>query len=333
MNKFLSIIVLVAVLYAPSAYAKGIPVVGTIVEAAMSVVDIALAAVAIAVVGAVDVVDGVANALGVGFLTPDWLTEGIKGVVVSVASWESDIANNFLLGTEGNFNNNVPCEFREYDVNRNIPKCDVEGQPPITGGTGGVQPPVIPPVIPPGTFTTTAFANALSTCTGITLSGINAQGHNYAVVRDGQIITQILASETSYTDTGLVPHTNYEYKIRIPYPAESGLETTDSAPIATYTRCLPSCGFGVTSSSVVKYGTTNLRWRCNYNDPVADRGTCNISDSLGTFSKTSDALSGSMAVKVSENNQYTLQCTNVDGTIAIPQSVSTFVPGVKEVKP
>lgn len=346
MNKFLAVVALAALLYSPQVYA------GDVAKGVNNIFDVAAAFAVDLTVAVVDVTQAVNNFAidivvgGLGFvgLDPlaDWfdntgrmIVDGaatfVKGTVVTAASGAMAVWDN-LWSNPNNFGEilgSYNCDLWEYDLTRRVDKCPEE--PGVTSSS--ITSSSITPSVPLGAFTTTAFANALSTCTGITLSGINAQGHNYAIVRDGAIIKELSASETGYTDTGLTPHTNYSYAIRIPYPAESGYETTDSAPIAAYTRCLPSCGFGVTSSSVAKYGAVELRWKCDYNDPTVDTGACKITDSLGTLSKAIDAKSGSMKIKVNENNQYALQCANVDGAISIPQSVKVLELGIKEVKP
>lgn len=170
-------------------------------------------------------------------------------------------------------------------------------------------------------------------CDSVTLSGIDAKGHNYAIVRDGQIVAQLSADKTSYTDTGLTPHTNYEYKIRIPYPEEAGFQTSDSVPIAAYTKCLPQCGFGMKEKSVAKFGKVTLVWNCNYNDPSADKGSCRIEDSAAGKDYSVSAKSGTLEVAVTAATTFVLNCANVDGAISVPQSIEVLEPGIKEVKP
>ncbi len=220
-------------------------------------------------------------------------------------------------------------------------------------------------------LTTFSYTNALPTCTSITLTGIDASGNNYSVVRDGVIVANLPASQTSYTDTNLAPHTSYEYRIRIinapgasppgvirpaelslvigrprdlaigaPLPSGPGSSgrvapngASESAPIVAYTKCLPQCGFGVLSSSVPKFGTTELSWKCLYNDMAIDGGSCAISDLFGILRQNVDSTRGSLTVKITDNNQYILACANKDGAISIPQSVSALTPGIKEVRP
>ena len=179
---------------------------------------------------------------------------------------------------------------------------------------------------------TLSSTSASPTCSKLTLSGINPQGHNYAILRDGIVVKQLTAADTSFTDTGLTPHTDYSYVVRLPDPAEAGFKTADSAPLEAYTKCLPQCGFGVDSSSVATFSSTNLRWKCLYNDPTADTGSCKIVDS-NNVSQTVNALSGSLQIFPAADTTYTLTCTNIDGPISIPQSVSIFKPGIKEVRP
>lgn len=179
---------------------------------------------------------------------------------------------------------------------------------------------------------TLATTSASPTCTQLTLSGINPQGHNYAMLRDGIVVKQLTSSDTSFTDSGLTPHTNYSYVVRLPDPPEAGFQTSDSAPLVGYTKCLPQCGFGVDSSSIANFSSTNLRWTCLNNDPSVDIGSCKIVDS-NNVSQTVSAVSGVLQVSPSADITYTLTCTNVDGPISIPQSVSIFIPGIKEVKP
>lgn len=179
---------------------------------------------------------------------------------------------------------------------------------------------------------TLATSSASPTCTQLTLSGINPQGHNYTMLRDGIVVKQLTSADTSFTDTGLTPHTNYSYVVRLPDPPEAGFQTSDSAPLIGYTKCLPQCGFGVDSSSVATFSSTNLRWKCLYNDPAVDTGSCKIVDS-NNVSQTVNALSGSLQIFPAADTTYTLTCTNIDGPISIPQEVTIFKPGIKEVKP
>lgn len=181
-------------------------------------------------------------------------------------------------------------------------------------------------------FSTTSSTSASPTCTELTLGGIDPQGHNYAILRDGVVIKQLTSADTGFTDTGLTPHTNYSYVVRIPDPAEAGFTTADSAPLEAYTKCIPQCSFGVDSSSIAAFSSTNLKWKCLYNDPAVDIGSCKIVD-LNNVSQTVDALSGSLQVFPTADTTYTLTCTNVDGPISIPQEVTIFKPGIKEVKP
>ncbi|MBU6141933.1 hypothetical protein KGO95_02320 [Patescibacteria group bacterium] len=151
-------------------------------------------------------------------------------------------------------------------------------------------------------------------------------------MRDNVIVLKLTSADTSFTDTGLTPHTTYSYKIRIPYPSESGYATSDTAPVSEYTKCLPQCGFGSASSSVVTHGSTTLQWTCLYNDPVVDTGSCKLTDSQGN-TQTVNATNGSVTITPTATTTYTLSCTNVDGTISIPQTVSLFTPSIQEVKP
>ena len=174
---------------------------------------------------------------------------------------------------------------------------------------------------------------ASPTCTSLTLNGINSQGHSYAIVRGGNIIAELPASQTSFADFGLIPHTNYQYFIRIPYPPESGFATTDSDPINGYTKCLPQCSFGVDSLDIVEFGLTNLRWKCLNNNPTTEAGKCEISDSISGTSKDVNPLSGMISASPRKETTYTLTCANIDGAISIPQTVNILKPGIKEVKP
>ncbi len=202
--------------------------------------------------------------------------------------------------------------------------CDGNGnQLPGSGGPGSIA----------GSLSTLSTSGGSQTCTQVYLSGVNPQGHNWALLRDGAIVKQLTPSDTSYTDTGLTPHTNYSYVVRLPYPAESGFTTSDSAPLDAYTKCLPQCGFGVDTSSIAEFSSTNLRWKCINNDPGIDVGSCRITDSTGALSQAVDAVSGELSVSPTADTTYTLQCTNIDGPISIPQNISVFKPGIKEIKP
>lgn len=177
-----------------------------------------------------------------------------------------------------------------------------------------------------------AQSQGSATCDSYTLS-IDPQGHNFSYFRDGVLIKYLTSDQGTFTDTGLTPHTNYSYVIRIPDPAEAGVETSDTAPFAAYTKCLPQCSFAVDNPNVAAYGTTNLRWKCIHNDPVIDNGGCAITDSSTGSIQTVDAKSGTWDVSPSTTTTYTLKCANIDGAISVPQNINIFEPGIKEVKP
>lgn len=302
MNKFsLTLVTLVAVLamsFSPAAYAGG--AVNTIVNIVVSpVVNFIINEVSVIIDAAVI---GIVSVVTLGFCSPIGPCGGILDPFVS------DLGCRSIIGSSPDFIGSA---------------CKSESSPDVFGSPDSSTTSV-------STFST---AGGSSTCTSITLSGINAQGHNYAIVRNGTIVAQLPASQSSFTDTDLTPHTNYAYTIRIPYPAESGWTTSDSAPIPAYTQCLPQCSFGVVSSSVAKFGTTDLNWACRYNDAIANRGSCSISDSSGAILRNVDPVSGSLSVTVTDNNQYTLKCDNKDGSISIPQDVAVFIPEIKEIKP
>lgn len=309
MNKFsLTLVTLVAVLamsFSPVAYAGG-----------------AVNVIAVFVAPVVNfIVDTVAIAVDL-----------VATVVTTVVVWP--VTGLCIVGVDG------ACDILTTMINPFLADMSCRnplGGPVVLQGSQKCPGTESPSVNPPGSgmtsVSTFSTAGGSSTCTSITLSGINAQGHNYAIVRNGTIVAQLPPSQSSFTDTNLTPHTNYTYAIRIPYPAESGWTTSDSAPILAYTQCLPQCSFGVVSSSIAKFGTTDLRWTCRYNDASADRGSCSISDSSGAILKNVDPVSGSLSVTVADNNQYTLKCSNKDGSISIPQDVTVFVPEIKEIKP
>ena len=96
---------------------------------------------------------------------------------------------------------------------------------------------------------------------------------------------------------------------------------------------MPQCSFGVDNTSLVEFGSTNLRWRCLNNDPVVDSGSCKIIDSNNEPLKTVSALSGELSTFPGETTTYTLTCVNIDGTISIPQTVNILKPILKETKP
>lgn len=177
-----------------------------------------------------------------------------------------------------------------------------------------------------------AQSQGSATCDSYSLS-IDPQGHNFSYSRDGVLIKYLTSSQGTFTDTGLTPHTNYSYVIRIPDPAESGVTSSDSAPFAAYTKCLPQCSFAVDNPNVAAYGTTNLRWKCIHNDPAVDSGSCVLTDSSRNLTQTVDSRSGTMEVSPSTTTAYTLKCTNIDGEISVPQNINIFEPGIKEVKP
>lgn len=309
MNKYIitlvTLVSVLAMLFSPVAYAGG--AVNVIARVVAPVVNFVVDTVAIVVDVAVTVVTAIAV----------WPVTGLCVVGVGGAC---DILTTMINPFLGDMACRNPL-----------------GGPIVLQGSQKCPPPADLGANLPGSATTSvstfSTAGGSSTCTSITLSGINAQGHNYAVVRSGAIVAQLSASQSSFTDTNLTPHTNYAYAIRIPYPAESGWTTSDSAPILAYTQCLPQCSFGVVSSSVAKFGTTDLRWACRYNAVSPDGGRCVISDSSGLMQKNVDPVSGSLSVTLADNNQYTLKCTNKDGSIVIPQDVSVFTPEVKEIKP
>lgn len=210
------------------------------------------------------------------------------------------------------------------------------------GGGGGAIP-----------LSVVSSTSASPTCTSLTLSGIDSQGHNYAILRDGAVIANLPASQTSYTDTNLTPHTSYEYWIRVynssgANPVKliniAGAQArggggavvpvalpvssyTDSAPLAAYTKCLPQCGFGAKETSVPKFGEATLVWQCNYNAPSADKGSCKIDNTEVS------ATGGTLSVPVTDSTTYVLSCANVDGTISIPTVIKVLQPGIQEVRP
>lgn len=301
MNKFtIALITLVSVLvmsFSPVAYAGG--AVNTIVNIVVSpIVNFVINEVSVIIDAAVI---GVVSIVTLGFCSPVGPCGGILDPFIS------DLGCRSVIGSSPDF----------------IGSACKPGGPDAIGNIG----------MSTTSISTFSSAGGSTTCTSITLSGINAQGHNYAVVRNGSIVAQLSASQSSFTDTNLTPHSNYSYAIRIPYPAESGWTTSDSAPILAYTQCLPQCSFGVVSSSVAKFGTTDLRWACRYNAVNPDGGRCAISDSSGSLQKNVDSASGSLSVSLADNNQYILKCSNKDGSISIPQDVSVFTPDVKEIKP
>ena len=299
---FLVLFLILALVYAPVANAGG--VVNPIVKAIVPVLKVVAVVAAAVVIGAVTAGAGLA-------LAPALFTTLVGTAIVGAAMVGTGLlVADCLVGSP--IDPGLVC-------NGGNGGGGGEG----VGGTGeGASP-----------LSVGSFTSASPTCTSLTLSGIDPQGHKYAILRDGQIVAQLLASQTSFTDTGLKPHTNYNYKIRIPYPEESGFQTADSAEIKGYTTCLPQCNFAVVSSSVAQFGSTDLQWRCVYNDPTADSGECRITDDLRTVSKTVDSNQGLLTVSPSDDNQYILSCKNIDGKIFIPQSVTVLKPGLKEVKP
>ena len=178
-------------------------------------------------------------------------------------------------------------------------------------------------------------SSPIQQCDTITLSPIDTRGFEYSIVRDGQVIAKLPASQTSFTDKGLALHRNYTYYIRIPDPnPDPNLYIqSDSGPITAYTSCLPECSFGVKEKSVVQFGKTNLAWQCKYTD-VADNGQgCVIENSKTGQKFTNLSGAGNLDVTVSETADYTLTCRNVDGSVPLQQKIEVFQPAIKEVKP
>lgn len=170
-------------------------------------------------------------------------------------------------------------------------------------------------------------------CASATLEGINSQGHNYAIIRNGRIIAELSSSQTIYADNGLDPHQNYEYRIRIPYPNEVGFKTIDSDPTVVYTKCLPRCSFSSKEKSIAKFGKTTLFWQCQYTG-LTDGGRGCIVQDINTGKETGVASgAGSLMVSPEVSTAYALSCSNIDGTINLPQFLEVFEPGIKEIRP
>lgn len=174
--------------------------------------------------------------------------------------------------------------------------------------------------------------NATPSCESVTLN-VNSKGYNYAILRNNVMVAQLPASQGSFTDSKLTPHTNYVYNVRIPYPEIAEKTTSDSSPYNVYTKCLPQCGFGIGNKEVAKFGATQLIWKCKYNDSVTDYGKCSVNNI--TAGKINSVLStgGSLDVFPAEPTDYVLNCSNVDGSISLPASVNVLEPGIREVKP
>ena len=172
-----------------------------------------------------------------------------------------------------------------------------------------------------------------SQCTSVVLGGINSQGHNYAIIRDGEIVKQLAASETAFTDSGLAPHKKYSYKLRIPSPAEAGWTTTDFDIGEAYTKCLPECHFGIKEKSIAKFSDAKFSWQCKYTAPVVDGGSCKVVNLSTGAEKGVASGDGSLVVPADKPATYVLSCSNIDGSVNLPQSFATFEPQVKEVRP
>lgn len=275
--------------------------------------------------------DGAVNAVA-DFV--DTVVDTVVDVVVVVTNVAISAAETIVAGAA-----DLIGEHKFADILKNDRNCrfeDLGGTIPWWGACGddggGVSGSLIPsPIKKIEAWKVSGGSQPL--CDSVALNNIDAQGHNYAVVRDGAIIKELSASQTSYIDTSLVPHTNYEYKIRIPYPAESGFQTADSAPIAAYTKCLPQCGFGVKEKNVVEFGKATLAWNCNHNDPMADRGSCKIEDNVTGKKYNISSISGTLDVPMNVSSTFVLTCDNIDGSISIPSDVEVYKPGIKEVKP
>jgi hypothetical protein len=327
-NKIFSVILAIIVIFSLNfGTAKAGGVVEAVVEVVVDVVDVVVDIAVGVVDAAIDIVDTITEPIiGVPLASAALnftvgVIEYVSGAILDVVGLDS-VAK--ALYDDGS------CRFDNF--NKDIDLGDLV-DPCLKEETPSSQ---TTPVLPPSDVkleTWVIGGSSQPLCNSITLSGINAEGHNYAIVRDGKIIKELSASETGYTDTGLTPHTNYEYKIRIPYPEESGFLTSDSAPIAAYTKCFPQCGFGATEKSVAQYGKATLVWNCNYNNPTIDKGSCQIEDTATGEKHSISATSGILEIPVTADSTFVLSCANIDGAINIPQSIKVFEPGIKEIKP
>lgn len=190
-------------------------------------------------------------------------------------------------------------------------------------------------VIPAENWAVSGGGGGGDACTSITLSNINFDGYDYTVLRtqpnqDYRELKRYPGSQTSFTDTGLKPRTDYQYKFRVFLPSGA----TDTGAIPVYTKCIPQCGFGVKERSTPKYGTGTLVWQCVNNDAIKDKGRCELQNLRTGDSQLVDPNSGSFTVtNVETTTDYGLVCSNVDGTVTLQQTLRVFEPSRTEVKP
>lgn len=134
-----------------------------------------------------------------------------------------------------------------------------------------------------------------------------------------------------FKDTGLTPHTDYEYVLQdIGQLKAPQIPVSD--PTSAYTACLPSCSISNSTSVIAKYGSLDLEWECAADTvPIACQMQSTDSE-LGTRSGLNST--GSIKISPEIDSQYTLSCTNLDGAVAQPPvNITVFVPSIKEVKP
>lgn len=156
-------------------------------------------------------------------------------------------------------------------------------------------------------------------CTSLTLDVATANADIYHVIRDGvPVATNVQASQTEFTDSGLNQAMTYRYVVR----AVGSTGSADSSELsATTADCRPSCVFSANPNRIVRGETAQLVWSCERVD------ACTIDGSSVA------APSGAKSVAPMSNATYTLHCVNPDGSTTTQATVEVARPGLREVPP
>ena len=166
-------------------------------------------------------------------------------------------------------------------------------------------------------------------CRDVTLTITTENADTYDIYRDGGLIASgVSAFQTSYTDSGLAPHTTYQYKVI----ARNKFGKSKPATVTAYTKCLPECSFTADKNVVVIPGKATLSWQCQY------AKTCRINTNIGEDKgglkdKGVGPKSGTLDVFPQEKTNFVLTCGNVDGEKSWFIPLEVLKPGIIEVKP
>lgn len=174
-------------------------------------------------------------------------------------------------------------------------------------------------------------------CTSITLQSSDSKvlGIARRIKGSNAEFTKItdfdFTTSSVFKDTGLTPHTDYEYVLRDIGQLKAP-QIPQSDPTSAYTACLPSCSISNSTSVIAKYGSLDLEWQCAADTVPISCQMQSTDSELGT--RTGLNSTGSIKISPEIDSQYTLSCTNLDGAVAQPPvNITVFVPSIKEVTP